>query len=131
MGENIKEEGMKKFLIYQHGGSLNHGCEALVRTISQEVNRVFEVADISILSNSPQEDAELEKVKVIKANGLRKKSLKYIFYHIDKSLFNIKWLQNIILADKPCMDKAKETACCIAIGGDNYCYSKGKMFWNN
>ncbi|MBO4941349.1 MAG: polysaccharide pyruvyl transferase family protein [Clostridia bacterium] len=120
---------MKKFLIYQQGGSLNHGCEALATTICREIKRVFEKADISILSNSPQEDTGIENIKVFKANGIRKKTLKYVFYHIDKRLLNIKWLQDIILADKACIDAAKESVCCIAIGGDNYCYSKGKMFW--
>ncbi|MBR5614070.1 MAG: polysaccharide pyruvyl transferase family protein [Clostridia bacterium] len=120
---------MKKFLIYQHGGSLNRGCEALARTVSKEIHKIFAEADIVISSNSPQEDIEIENVKIIKANGLKRKSAKYVFYHIDKRLFNIKWLENMILSDKVSVKLGKSQDCCIAIGGDNYCYSKGKMLW--
>lgn len=44
---------MANYFIYNHGGSGNHGCEALLRTVL----KLFEEdASISVLSESPQQD---------------------------------------------------------------------------
>ena len=45
----------KKILIYNHGGSRNHGCEALVRTV---INNMPEDFEITLMSDAPEEDMQ-------------------------------------------------------------------------
>jgi len=101
---------MDRVAIYSHGGSANHGCEALARTISMAI------ANTPILfSRCPDEDVrygidkicEIVKEGKDKLNFFEKVQLKtklkcdedFIFYNL------IKW---------------RGTA--ISIGGDVYCY---------
>ena len=42
-----------KFALYMHGGSGNHGCEALVRTSSALLS---ELGEVRVFSKSPEED---------------------------------------------------------------------------
>ena len=44
---------MNRYFIYNHGGSGNHGCEALVRTV---LNLFQQEQPIPVLSESPQQD---------------------------------------------------------------------------
>ena len=44
----MKGEKMKKILIYQHQSSYNHGCEALVYTISKQMKEQFPNSNIKI-----------------------------------------------------------------------------------
>ena len=43
---------MRKVFLYNHGGSENHGCEALVRTVCE----LFKEEDIILYSEMPQQD---------------------------------------------------------------------------
>ena len=43
---------MRKIFLYNHGGSENHGCEALVRTVCE----LFKEEDIILYSEMPQQD---------------------------------------------------------------------------
>ena len=43
---------MNNYFIYNHGGSANHGCEALVRTILQ----LFRDSSITVYSEAIQQD---------------------------------------------------------------------------
>ena len=51
---------MKKILLYQHGSSYNHGCEALVRTVSQEILENMSGSEVYLSSFSPEEDEIFE-----------------------------------------------------------------------
>ena len=44
---------MGEVFLYNHGGSANHGCEALVRTVC---NLLSDNKKIRVLSESPQQD---------------------------------------------------------------------------
>lgn len=124
---------MTKVLLYQHGGSFNHGCEALATTISAEVKRVIPGAEVSLCSHHADEDLRynIKTIDNIRQNTrwLRRGTWPYFYYQIDKRLFNSYALQNKIMIDKPCLEMAEESDICIAIGGDNYCYNKGKAYW--
>ena len=120
---------MRKILMYQHSGSFNHGCEALVKSVSAEIRKALSAVDITVSSGNIKEDKNITGLQFITSNGLKKGKFNYLFYHIDKRLFNIKWLQNIFVCDKATVAVSADKDCCISVGGDNYCYSKGKMFW--
>lgn len=44
-----------KTVLYMHGGSGNHGCEALVRTTAQIIKNALN-ADVVLWSQAPSED---------------------------------------------------------------------------
>ena len=44
---------MAEILVYQHGGSGNHGCEALLRT---SVSMLEKFGNVTVSSFRPQED---------------------------------------------------------------------------
>ena len=52
---------MGRIFLYNHGGSGNHGCEALVRTVSMLLGTEEKVR---LLSESPQQDIHYDIQKV-------------------------------------------------------------------
>ena len=124
---------MKKIMLYQHAGSYNHGCEALAATVSAEITRVTPESEIYLCSHDAREDREFSfpHVHGIIENKrwLRRWTLPWLFYQVDKRTLNCKALQEKIEIDRPCIRLAQEMDVCVAIGGDNYCYNKGKLYW--
>ena len=51
-----------KILLFLHGGSLNRGCEAIVRTGVAEIKTQFPDAVIDLASYEPETDAHLENI---------------------------------------------------------------------
>ena len=124
---------MKKVMLYQHAGSYNHGCEALATTISAEITRVAPETEVYLCSHDKEQD---EAFNIPNIHGiihnkrwLRRWTLPWMFYQVDKRTFNCKWLQEKIEIDRPCLKLARDMDVCVAIGGDNYCYNKGKLYW--
>lgn len=124
---------MKKIMLYQHAGSYNHGCEALATTVSSEIMRVTPDGEVYLCSHDAKEDREFALPNIYKIvenkRWLRRWTLPWLFYQVDKRTINNKWLQEKIEIDRPCIKLAKEMDVCVAIGGDNYCYNKGKLYW--
>ena len=124
---------MKKTLLYQHIGSYNHGCEALVRTVSESVKTVFPDSTIYLSSFNPSEDinADIPTVnKVVKnKHWCRRLSIGWFLNRFCKKALNFKILRNHFGVFTKNVKLAKDMDCCIAIGGDNYCYNKGKSDW--
>ena len=58
-----------KVILYAHGGSANHGCEAIVRSTMQILNDKF--SQFILFSNEPAEDEryEINKLANIKKIG--------------------------------------------------------------
>ena len=124
---------MKKIMLYQHAGSYNHGCEALATTVSSEIMRVTPDGEVYLCSHDAKEDREFALPNIYKIvenkRWLRRWTLPWLFYQVDKRTTNCKWLQEKIEIDRPCIKLAKDMDVCVAIGGDNYCYNKGKLYW--
>ncbi len=113
---------MNKIVLYAHGGSKNHGCEALVRTTAEFMKSLSgEYPDV--ISSHPEEDrAYINNIKlnIIQKGsslGVLQKIIAKIWRTITKSLyFYDKAEMKAIVCD------AKDSLC-ISIGGDNYCYA--------
>ena len=107
-------------LLYPHGGSGNHGCEAIVRSTLK-----ITAANAILYSNAVEEDEkyQLNKLCTLK-NAQQPISRKSVLYW--KALF-----QNKVLGMKEAYDVAsfnpilKQSSWAdfaFSIGGDNYCY---------
>lgn len=109
-----------KYLMYMHAGSANHGCEAIVRGLSCILGNG---ADISVISNRPEQDeqAELDKlVRIIPArphdSGFLRKAWFYLLRHLTGS--SDARMKYKYAGAEP----FAEYEAAFSIGGDNYCY---------
>ncbi len=108
---------MKKIL-YMHGGSGNHGCEAIVRTTSKLLGGA---KDLSLWSWARNEDekygvSELYE-KIIVSEELERFSLPYFEALIRRKLFSQKDANMQVFLKHNFKNKIA-----FSVGGDNYCY---------
>lgn len=105
---------------YMHSGSLNHGCEAIVRSTANMTKE-----EITLYSEHPGEDLAvgLDKIcRVAPQGGNRsKKNPAFIFCKGVEVLFKSSDLKHRY-AYKNVISGAKQGELILSIGGDNYCY---------
>lgn len=109
-----------KVALYMHGGSGNHGCEALVRTVSEIFDKV---GTVTLFSKEPDEDKKyISDINVVSCgNPLSKRTLAGFV-----SAVRVKYLKQKFAFVKPAYNSLlkfvdKDTVA-VSIGGDNYCY---------
>ena len=124
---------MKKVLVYQHQSSYNHGCEALVYTITKQIKEKNPNSNVKVASFFKHEDIQFEFPYVdefIQNNQwLKRFTVPWFVYQLDKRITKSKKLQEKFMFCKPCYELSKSADICVAIGGDTYCYNKGKEHW--
>ena len=114
-------------LLYPHGGSSNHGCEAIVRSTAKLTGETLVLA-----SSAPEEDQvyELDSVCTIirDREPLKKYSPAFI-----RSLFRYRALGDRDaldrLAFRPLLNAARTSRMALSIGGDNYCYGDNRFLY--
>lgn len=112
---------MKKIFIYNHGGSENHGCEALVRTVCE----LFKEENLILYSEMPQQDLHygIQQFANVKSaqNAYSKLSPSFIkaYYRLKKKndYFPID-----ILPYRKAIKEFRTGDIEISVGGDIYCY---------
>lgn len=120
---------MKKIVMYHHAATRNHGCEAIIRTVSSIIDRYVDDTKYTLTSMIPEED---DKV-------LNEKEKKFNIYYMDKLCKFSFEMRNFILGAfshmfhaipfngfifKNLYDDAKTADVCISVGGDIYSYGK-------
>lgn len=110
-----------KIALYAHGGSKNHGCEALVRSVIGSIGHQHEYI---LLSEKPEEDEyyALDRLAMIKkATDRLPSGFGSILYRIKAKIIGAdETYYNYIY--RSVADKVADCDVAIAIGGDNYCY---------
>ena len=120
-----KKEGwlMARVFMYGHGGSGNHGCEAIVRSTID----VLDNKNIFLLSANPEED-ELYGVSdlchIIKDHDAKINKFSPKFWN---AYYELTIRNNYIPMDKlpylSAFDNIAPGDIALSIGGDNYCYA--------
>ena len=111
----------KKILLYAHGGSGNHGCEAIVRSTHALLS---DVASFTLLSKAPAEDHlyGINDLVGIKAHTLPDitNDFSSLLYRISQRINHTreKYMRRIYRD----MYKLSGYEYAFSIGGDNYCY---------
>ncbi len=114
---------MKQIFLYAHGGSGNHGCEAIVRA----TGKVLDGYELKLISANPEEDRSYGMDAVAElirdSNGTPKRfSLEFV-----KAYAALKLRKDFIpmekLQYKEAFDRISEGDIALSIGGDNYCYA--------
>lgn len=115
-----------KVILYPHGGSGNHGCEAIVRSTMELLN-----AEATVLTSAKEEDLN-NGLDVVCAIADDRAPLQHSFaywrawfnYHVrhDRDAFDIALFRPIFKAAQFC-------DCALSIGGDNYCYGVPRFIY--
>lgn len=114
---------LPKIFLYAHGGSGNHGCEAIVRATA----RILQGNELYLISSRPDEDryygaAEVAKVILDTDGSVSRRSLDFV-----KAYAALKLRKDFIpmekLQYKAAFDHIRPGDIAMSIGGDNYCYA--------
>ena len=118
-----------KIMMFGHAGSLNRGCEAIVRSTSSIIRKNINDSHIIVASNRPETDKIIDEIDYV-FNALPIEYNLSLFEKI-RVYFELKFLnsQQYILSKRyiNIVDKIDEVDVCLSIGGDNYCY--GEQDW--
>lgn len=118
-----------KILLYAHGGSKNHGCEAIVRS----TKLLLTMADhITLLSYNPDEDLYYKLDNLVdiyrEINPVKKNNIDFICAYIEQKLFK-NYHRMDALQHKEAIEKLDDDYdYALFIGGDNYCYFDVKNY---
>lgn len=112
---------MSNIKLYYHGGSANHGCEAIVRATKKILD-----TDISLITTAPDEDQlyglnEIADILPDTNTNFKKRSLRYILSALQIKISN-KTTLNTKYRRKQLLKYIQSGDICLSIGGDNYCY---------
>lgn len=118
---------MQKIILYPHGGSENHGCEALVRST---VKILGDNAEIILVSKNPEQDMKygLDRICTIVPQHTSSSKLHRLLttlkYHLgDKLAYERQTYRDIL-------KYIDGNSICLSFGGDNYCYGKPVYIYN-
>ena len=108
--------------LFPHGGSGNHGCEAIVRSTA----KLFHGEDIRLFSMHPEQDVKVHLDEVCKIHSERKAISRKSFSYL-KSYFDYHFLKQHdafeLLSLSPILSNMTRRDALLSIGGDNYCYN--------
>lgn len=113
---------VKKAIFYSHGGSGNHGCEAIVRS---SIKILPNYSRFIVFSNNPDEDRRygIDKIAKIKNSytEISKNKFHYFFF-----LLKMKFLKKDYYFYKEkyrkITNETEDSQIAFSVGGDNYCY---------
>jgi polysaccharide pyruvyl transferase WcaK-like protein len=116
-----KFEMINKVLLFGHGGSANHGCEAIVRSTQKILNRNNTI----LASGGKDQDLSYKLNDIVKVEDERipvsKSNPAFILAYL-----KLKLLRDTLEIEKLAYIKTfknvNENTLCLSIGGDNFCY---------
>ncbi len=117
---------MSDYFIYNHGGSANHGCEALVRTVS----KLFGTG-VPVYSESPQQDLrygiqELDPIEPA-MTAVSRSSLSFWKAYLQLKLHG-NYTDMDCLPYRKTIHSLPSGAVELSVGGDIYCYEDYHKF---
>ena len=113
----------QRIVLYYHGGSRNHGCEAIIRATAKIFNE-----RLLTYAMYPNEDKEYQLDHVVellydKEDQIKKPSIKYYLSAIDLKVFH-KTTINTYFHWNTFFKNVKKGNVYLSTGGDNYCYTE-------
>lgn len=115
-----------KIMMFAHGGSMNRGCEAIVRATTNIFKERIEGSKVYLASDRPETDEIITELDGIYDGSNR--SLKKYSYEWFMSSFKVKIFKDESYAlgkiHNNIIKHIKDMDICLSIGGDNYCYGE-------
>lgn len=110
-----------KYFLFNHVGSLNHGCEAIVRGTVNIISNADDNAEFVLSSFAPETDSGITDVEK-RIFAVRQLS----FFEKLVSAFNVKLRHSEEYALRKMYSdiaaQAQDCDICLSVGGDTYCY---------
>lgn len=117
-----------KYILFPHGGSGNHGCEAIVRTTA----KMLESRQAILFSNAIEEDRKYIGSDLPQTlppfTALKRRSMTYISALIKAKLFRQADAYDAA-AFSPVITQCDKDTVLLSIGGDNYCYGDNEHIY--
>lgn len=119
---------MKKYILFPHGGSGNHGCEAIVRTTTE----MLKGRSVLLFSTGIGEDQKyigdaLPRTLSPQAE-IKRTSLRYLEAVAKTRLFHQADAFDAA-AFSPVISQCDQETVLLSIGGDNYCYGDNEHIY--
>lgn len=110
-------------ILFPHGGSYNHGCEAIVKSTAS----ILKKYNLKLYSMNPSQDIAMGLDRFCSISNERKPikrfSIRYIHAIIRYYFLNDKYaFEKLSLS--PILDNIRQEDFLFSIGGDNYCYGE-------
>lgn len=119
---------MKKYIMFPHGGSGNHGCEAIVRTTSN----ILSNHKLTLYSDAVEEDLRYIGESVLNIAPASKK-IKRACVGYCRALIQSTLLHETDAFDalhfSPVISACDKDSVLLSIGGDNYCYGDNEHIY--
>lgn len=113
---------MNSMYLYYHGGSANHGCEAIVRSTNRLLGPGLTLCTTGIVSDlSYALDSELPLFEDVYAPA-KKPSPRWFLSTVHHKLTRTDYL-HVKYAHHAFFSQVAPGDICLSIGGDNYCYT--------
>lgn len=113
---------MNSMHLYYHGGSANHGCEAIVRSTNSLLGPGLKLWTTGISSDKSYAlDSELNLFEDVYTPA-KKPSPRWFLSAVHHKLTNTDYL-HIKYSHNTFFSQVKPGGVCLSIGGDNYCYT--------
>ena len=113
-----------KYVIFGHGGSHNHGCEAIVRTT---LDMITPGASVDVYTADIESDVKFGISDNASFFRYKNKNDSELYYNICKIIYKISgnydFMNEFTLKDA----LSNEKSICLSVGGDNYCNAQPKM----
>lgn len=109
-----------KYFLFDHSGSLNRGCEAIIRGTVNVISRADENPSFTLASYAPETDEKLNIPTVrIEPRALNKLETAVAGVNIkmkNSEYYSLKTAYSDVIA------AADDCDICLSVGGDTYCY---------
>lgn len=119
---------MKKYILFPHGGSGNHGCEAIVRTTTE----MLKDRSVLLFSTGIEEDQKYIEDALPRTLSPQAKinrvSLRYLVALVRAKLFHQPDAYDAA-AFSPVISQCDKDTVLLSIGGDNYCYGDNEYIY--
>ena len=118
-----------KLVMYAHGGSKNHGCEAIVRTTAKLLTEIDSKPILLSYKKEEDEAYGLHQFVEIRQelHEINKKSPDFMLAYLRQKLFH-DYHRMDALMHKKAINELPAIDAALFIGGDNYCYSDVKNY---
>ena len=118
-----------KFLLFDHSGCLNRGCEAIVRSTINILEAAFPGSEYSLLSFDPESDMALSDIPRLTVKGIAAQPLSFIDKYINAFYYKILHRSDYYFraAYKDSVRFAQDCDVCLCIGGDTFCYGDNEL----
>lgn len=115
-----------KIMMFAHGGSLNRGCEAIVRSSAGIIKEKIGEAKVYLVSSKPETDKIITRLDGIydgSNSSIRKYSYDWWISSLKVKLFKDE-SYGLAKMENNIIKRIKDADVCLSIGGDNYCYGE-------